>query len=284
MQAAEEAATRCAAPCCVVDMSPRRAALRCANPCPEAGYSQQARAFWLKSFAFAILPTFCPCIHQLPNPSPLALHAALPIMVASQSSTRDRLLYGGLGLTMLLHALVLFGGRTAAPAAPALPAGAEQHGRPGHRPSRQRRYWQQWPHRRPQCGEWRQVAGARWGGHSRRAWWWGAWRHASKSQPLQAARRTAFSGCLSQASRRTHVTHVLHPCPWLPPGVQCGALGCLLKCNAAQGDFVIPGAWWGIQGWGAARRMLERVVVVRATRTPAALALCCLDCVACTSH
>lgn len=34
------------------------------------------------------------------------------------SQWRDRLLFGGLGLTMLLHALVLFGGRTAVPAVP----------------------------------------------------------------------------------------------------------------------------------------------------------------------
>lgn len=52
-------------------------------------------------------------------------------MAASQSCWRDRLLFGGIAISLLLHALVLFGGRTTAPAGAALPVGmdAPQRGR-----------------------------------------------------------------------------------------------------------------------------------------------------------
>lgn len=51
-------------------------------------------------------------------------------MAGSQSSWLDRLLFGGIGLSLLVHALVLFGGNTTAPAAiPASGADELQHGR-----------------------------------------------------------------------------------------------------------------------------------------------------------
>ncbi len=46
--------------------------------------------------------------------------------MSGSQTWRDRLLFGGLGLTMLLHAFVLLGGRTAMPA---VSESAVQHGR-----------------------------------------------------------------------------------------------------------------------------------------------------------
>lgn len=64
--------------------------------------------------------------------TPLALFAgfclALLLNMAGSQTWRDRLLFGGLGLTMLLHAFVLLGGRPAAPAVTVVDD-MQQHGR-----------------------------------------------------------------------------------------------------------------------------------------------------------
>lgn len=51
-------------------------------------------------------------------------------MAGAQSSWLDRLLFGGIGLSLLVHALVLFGGHSTAPSAiPTVDADGLQHGR-----------------------------------------------------------------------------------------------------------------------------------------------------------
>ncbi|KAL4436748.1 hypothetical protein ABPG75_003887 [Micractinium tetrahymenae] len=93
-------------------------------------------------------------------------------MAGSQSSWLDRLLFGGIGLSLLVHALVLFGGHSTAPAAiPAAGADDLQHGR------------------------------------------------SLKQLDLGSG---GLTGALD--------------------GLQvCSALGGLLECNAASGDFTVPG-------------------------------------------